>query len=430
MSKPKYLRQKGEFFYPISHTKAIYDNNGVVLEDRLTASTTNHEIHVPCDGDHDELKLQAAIDSAPENSVVYPVGTCVITNDNIQMGVGGMADTYGAILNIKEKCTLDGRYCHSMTFVNSNPQTNQVIFLMQANTKIKNLDFAEDLDTTATPPQPTLIYSKGTCEISNCNFSEISDTGVSNIPMIYVTGKNNIFGNNIFSNIYFTVGSHTSPPIEIEADVIGNTFDGGYRANNDGNSSTMIRFKGLVHNNKFSKFELSGGAIQFYPSTKEGVIGNKFSNLKDVQFDFWCCNINENIFATCNIRMEYGVLINLNGSLSNPILFSNNTLSALGATVDNVSLINVVNEHCKVSNNYIAISQAVGITTGIDAVGKSHIQNNTIKLTQFAVNSTTLDVCKGSSGAIFANNITNATSLGIFDETCVVERNITAEVSV
>lgn len=35
---------------------------------------TKNQIFVVCDGDHDELKLQAAIDSAPYKSIIYPVG--------------------------------------------------------------------------------------------------------------------------------------------------------------------------------------------------------------------------------------------------------------------------------------------------------------------------------------------------------------------
>lgn len=397
------------------------------LVSTLSSLTTEHQIFVPCDGDHDELKLQAAIDSAPENSVIYPVGTCVITNDNIQMGVGGMADTYGAILNIKEKCTLDGRYCHSMTFVNSNPQTNQVIFLLQANTKMKNLDFSEDLNSTANPPVPSVIYNRSVCEISNCKFTDLTDTGASQNKIISITGSGNVFKDNTLSRLHFSAyPSSSSDRIAITADVTGNTFAEGYADSQ--NSSEMMSFTGLVSNNRFDNMELLGGAISFYGGIREGVHGNKFNRMPNAQFDFHC-SVVANTFATCSAETERMSLIQLSGSASNQTLFTANTLSAIRATADNVSLISVTGEYCKVSDNIIVITQAVGETAGIDTIGKAQVHHNTVKLSAFAANSTTLDVFRGSDGAVITDNITDATSLGTFDDTCVVERNITAEVS-
>ena len=40
MAKAKYFTQNKEKIYPISHTKAVYDGNGKVLEDRLTEDET------------------------------------------------------------------------------------------------------------------------------------------------------------------------------------------------------------------------------------------------------------------------------------------------------------------------------------------------------------------------------------------------------
>lgn len=397
------------------------------LSSELTSLTTAHQIYVPCDGDHDELKLQAAIDSVPENSVIYPVGTCVITNDNIQMGVGGMADTYGAILNIKEKCTLDGRYCHSMTFVNSNPQTNQVIFLLQANAKMRNLDFSEDLNSTANPPVPSVIYNRSVCEISNCKFTDLTDTGASQNKIISITGSGNVFKDNTLSRLYFSAySSSSSARIAITADVTGNTFAEGYADSQ--NSSEMMSFTGLVSNNRFDNMELLGGAISFYGGIREGVHGNKFNRMPNAQFDFHC-SVVANTFATCSAETEWMSLIQLSGSASNQTLFTANTLSAIRATADNVSLISVTGEYCKVSDNIIVITQAVGETAGIDTIGKAQVHHNTVKLSAFAANSTTLDVFRGSDGAVITDNITDAASLGTFDNTCVVERNITAEVS-
>ena len=40
MAKAKYFTQNNEKVYPISHTKAVYDGKGKVLEDRLTEDET------------------------------------------------------------------------------------------------------------------------------------------------------------------------------------------------------------------------------------------------------------------------------------------------------------------------------------------------------------------------------------------------------
>ena len=127
---------------------------------------TKNQIFVVCDGDHDELKLQAAIDSAPYKSIIYPVGElCVITNANMMSGYGmtgtnngvaiplktqcvltnentirgyGLPESSGmAVISLKSGITLDGSMCDDFVFKNTNPVAKQYIFHMTQSTTMK-----------------------------------------------------------------------------------------------------------------------------------------------------------------------------------------------------------------------------------------------------------------------------------------------------
>ena len=99
-----------------------------------------NQIFVVCDGDHDELKLQAAISTAPYNSVIYPVGTkCVLTNENTIRGYGLPESSGRAIISLKGSMTLDGSMCDDFIFKNTNPAEKQHIFHIPQSTTMKNV---------------------------------------------------------------------------------------------------------------------------------------------------------------------------------------------------------------------------------------------------------------------------------------------------
>lgn len=67
---------------------------------------TKNQIFVVCDGDHDELKLQAALSKATRGTVVYIMGDCVLTNENTQdSGLVSGFGHYNAILNVGIRVT-------------------------------------------------------------------------------------------------------------------------------------------------------------------------------------------------------------------------------------------------------------------------------------------------------------------------------------
>ena len=123
---------------------------------------TKNQIFVVCDGDHDELKLQAAIDSAQNNSVIYPVGTqCVLTNENTIRGYGLTNSSGGCVISLKGGMTLDGSMCDEFIFKNTNPAEKQHIFHISQFATMKNVTLVEDTKTvTSDTINPMVLYAE------------------------------------------------------------------------------------------------------------------------------------------------------------------------------------------------------------------------------------------------------------------------------
>lgn len=78
-------------FVPLADLATVNKNSFIDAVNENAKNITDiakHQIFVVCDGDHDELKLQAAIDSAPYKSIIYPVGElCIITKCKYEVGL-------------------------------------------------------------------------------------------------------------------------------------------------------------------------------------------------------------------------------------------------------------------------------------------------------------------------------------------------------
>ena len=151
---------------------------------------TKNQIFVVCDGDHDELKIQAALSRATRGTVVYIMGDCVLTNENTQdSGLVSGFGHYNAILNVGIRVTLDGTYCSSITFKNTNPAARQVIFFLGIMAKLKNINFQEDNTTcTQTSVNPMILFGNSNAIVDNCVLGEVydvnqDDSTVGNIIM-------------------------------------------------------------------------------------------------------------------------------------------------------------------------------------------------------------------------------------------------------
>ena len=93
-----------------TNTSKITANTTKITEiDKTVTDISKNQIFVVCDGDHDELKIQAALSRAIRGTVVYIMGDCVLTNENTQdSGLVSGFGHYNAILNVGIRVTLDG----------------------------------------------------------------------------------------------------------------------------------------------------------------------------------------------------------------------------------------------------------------------------------------------------------------------------------
>ena len=185
-----------------------------------------NQIFVVCDGDHDELKLQAAISTAPYNSVIYPVGTkCVLTNENTIRGYGLPESSGRAIISLKGSMTLDGSMCDDFIFKNTNPAEKQHIFHIPQSTTMKNVKFEEDIKTvTSDTINPIVLFAETESEIVSCSFVNIFSThqlGVSTFKLGKV-----LFFNNVINGFEGAPGNVITREISIAnyAKIIGNEF--------------------------------------------------------------------------------------------------------------------------------------------------------------------------------------------------------------
>ena len=162
-----------------TNTSKITANTTKITEiDKTVTDIAKHQIFVVCDGDHDELKIQAAISTAPYNSVIYPVGTkCVLTNENTIRGYGLPESSGRAIISLKGSMTLDGSMCDDFIFKNTNPAEKQHIFHIPQSTTMKNVKFEEDIKTvTSDTINPIVLFAETESEIVSCSFVNIFST--------------------------------------------------------------------------------------------------------------------------------------------------------------------------------------------------------------------------------------------------------------
>ena len=174
-----------------TNTSKITANTTKITEiDKTVTDISKNQIFVVCDGDHDELKIQAALSRAIRGTVVYIMGDCVLTNENTQdSGLVSGFGHYNAILNVGIRVTLDGTYCSSITFKNTNPAARQVIFFLGIMAKLKNINFQEDNTTcTQTSVNPMILFGNSNAIVDNCVLGEVydvnqDDSTVGNIIM-------------------------------------------------------------------------------------------------------------------------------------------------------------------------------------------------------------------------------------------------------
>lgn len=409
--------------------------------------------YVVCDGNNDELKIQKAIDNGVK--VIYPIGTCVITNENTSTGDGDLSD-HQVVINLKQDVTLDGMYCDELIFKNSAPAEKQVIFQLADGAKFKNVKMREE-DCTVDTVNP-MIFFGGECEVSDCSFSNLYDPyGMHG--MYFYKGK---FMNNMidgwslhsFGNIAYSFYCKAGSMVE------NNVFQ---NITNDPESyySVMVIYDSQFNNNKFSNCNFQRGTV----SIRGNMSGNTFSDIEDVSFELQT-NVSGNHFFDIN-----NVMFQLNG------LTSGNTFEDIDDAFFEMAGMVSQNKFMRLSsqNYYMFDVQPFAVITNnvfqgcnsngsyaFELLSDSSFCNNQITTFRFfgydkqyiftlqgdnvIISGNNIRKAKAPKpgendniyvveknpyvdGTICANNITDYKSMGEFTDTCKVVNNIVDEES-
>ena len=375
---------------------------------------TQNQIFVVCDGDHDELKLQAAISTAPYNSVIYPVGTkCVLTNENTIRGYGLPESSGRAIISLKGSMTLDGSMCDDFIFKNTNPAEKQHIFHIPQSTTMKNVKFEEDIKTvTSDTINPIVLFAETESEIVSCSFVNIFSThqlGVSTFKLGKV-----LFFNNVINGFEGAPGNVITREISIAnyAKIIGNEF------------------LDFTQNKQCLGYMLSASKIFFQDNYIENcencimslggnIIGNVFSSIEN-------CTINcdgeiiGNTFSSIYQNEDTSFLTNSGRLIGNQF-------TSIRITGEYVQFIDCSNSSI-ISDNYMSIASipATGSCSLISASGRTLILNNSFSTSSSLADNNEFNLLDVDGNTVIKNNVTSAKSFGRIADTCIAEGNITS----
>ena len=375
---------------------------------------TKNQIFVVCDGDHDELKLQAAISTAPYNSVIYPVGTkCVLTNENTIRGYGLPESSGRAIISLKGSMTLDGSMCDDFIFKNTNPAEKQHIFHIPQSTTMKNVKFEEDIKTvTSDTINPIVLFAETESEIVSCSFVNIFSThqlGVSTFKLGKV-----LFFNNVINGFEGAPGNVITREISIAnyAKIIGNEF------------------LDFTQNKQCLGYMLSASKIFFQDNYIENcencimslggnIIGNVFSSIEN-------CTINcggeiiGNTFSSIYQNEDTSFLTNSGRLIGNQF-------TSIRITGEYVQFIDCSNSSI-ISDNYMSIASipATGSCSLISASGRTLILNNSFSTSSSLADNNEFNLLDVDGNTVIKNNVTSAKSFGRIADTCIAEGNITS----
>ena len=373
-----------------------------------------NQIFVVCDGDHDELKLQAAISTAPYNSVIYPVGTkCVLTNENTIRGYGLPESSGRAIISLKGSMTLDGSMCDDFIFKNTNPAEKQHIFHIPQSTTMKNVKFEEDIKTvTSDTINPIVLFAETESEIVSCSFVNIFSThqlGVSTFKLGKV-----LFFNNVINGFEGAPGNVITREISIAnyAKIIGNEF------------------LDFTQNKQCLGYMLSASKIFFQDNYIENcencimslggnIIGNVFSSIEN-------CTINcggeiiGNTFSSIYQNEDTSFLTNSGRLIGNQF-------TSIRITGEYVQFIDCSNSSI-ISDNYMSIASipATGSCSLISASGRTLILNNSFSTSSSLADNNEFNLLDVDGNTVIKKNVTSAKSFGRIADTCIAEGNITS----
>ena len=375
---------------------------------------TKNQIFVMCDGDHDELKLQAAIDSAQNNSVIYPVGTqCVLTNENTIRGYGLPESSGMAVISLKSGITLDGSMCDDFVFKNTNPVAKQYIFHMTQSTTMKNVVFHEDTETvTADTVNPTVLSVGSESKIVSCTFYNIFSTHQFGVSTFEMNGV--LFVDNIIDTFAGAPANNLTNEIKITSNsfVMGNKFLN--FTQKEQTLGYMLQASAVFVNNYMSGFTNCSIAIG------KKIVGNIFKTFTDCSIDI-SGEISDNEFTTITQNTKTPFI-----STTGITLISGNRMSVIKINAEYIDFIECGN-YTVICGNYMHISAgpASGQCNLITAGSKTFIADNMFRAMTPVTANADFSIIYSDGKTVVKNNVTNAVSIGTFGDTCVVDGNVT-----
>lgn len=408
-----------------ANTSKITANTTKITEiDKTVTDIAKSQIFVVCDGDHDELKLQAALSKAAQGTVVYIMGDCVLTNENTQdSGLVSGFGHYNAILNIGMRVTLDGTYCSSITFKNTNPAARQVVFFLGIMAKLKNINFQEDNTTcTQTSVNPMILFGNSNAIVDNCILGEAydvnqNDSTVGNIIMC----SGSKFTNNVIDSWGLKTKTNTGSCMKFSGVFVDNNkFTNIWTTDNSESGYLMSVLSSTFINNVFEDNTVPQGEIYF--SGNKSLCYHNIFNSSDIGNITLAGNTANNVFISLDLNERIAVRLR---SICNDNTF-------LGLKVKEGDCAFDLGIESTFANNYIknlsiiTTDSTEGKEYNILYANKAFCRDNVILLSAATNALENLYVIEANASSVVTGNVTSASSIGRLDEGCVAEGNTVA----
>lgn len=408
-----------------TNTSKITANTTKITEiDKTVTDISKNQIFVVCDGDHDELKIQAALSRAIRGTVVYIMGDCVLTNENTQdSGLVSGFGHYNAILNVGIRVTLDGTYCSSITFKNTNPAARQVIFFLGIMAKLKNINFQEDNTTcTQTSVNPMILFGNSNAIVDNCVLGEVYDVNqddrtVGNIIMC----SGSKFTNNVIDGWCLKTKTNIGACMKFtKVFVDNNKFTNIWTTDNSDSGYLMSVSASIFINNVFEDNTIPQGEIYF--SGNNSLCNHNIFNSSDIGNITLAGNTANNVFISLDLNECIAVKLR---SICNDNTF-------FGLKVKEGDCAFDLGVEATFANNYIK-NLSIITTDSTEVKGynilyanKAFCRDNVILLSAATNILENLYVIEANASSVVTGNVTSASSIGQLDEGCVAEGNTVA----
>ena len=408
-----------------ANTSKITANTTKITEiDKTVTDISRNQIFVVCDGDHDELKIQAALSRATRGTVVYIMGDCVLTNENTQdSGLVSGFGHYNAILNVGIRVTLDGTYCSSITFKNTNPAARQVIFFLGIMAKLKNINFQEDNTTcTQTSVNPMILFGNSNAIVDNCVLGEVydvnqDDSTVGNIIMC----SGSKFTNNVIDGWCLKTKTNIGACMKFtKVFVDNNKFTNIWTTDNSDSGYLMSVSASIFINNVFEDNTIPQGEIYF--SGNNSLCNHNIFNSSDIGNITLAGNTANNVFISLDLNECIAVKLR---SICNDNTF-------FGLKVKEGDCAFDLGVEATFANNYIK-NLSIITTDSTEVKGynilyanKAFCRDNVILLSAATNKLENLYVIEANASSVVTGNVTSASSIGRLDEGCVAEGNTVA----